>query len=63
MFTGAASFNQDLSVWDVSSSTNFDRMFNKASSFNHTSICAWDIMEGAGLSNTTHESGIDYGLL
>jgi hypothetical protein len=28
MFQDATSFNQDLSIWDIGSSTSFDSMFN-----------------------------------
>lgn len=34
MFDGAYSFNQDISMWDVSNVVNMDYMFNNASKFN-----------------------------
>ena len=33
MFDGASSFNSDISMWDVSSATDMNNMFNDATSF------------------------------
>ena len=35
MFSGATSFNADISRWNVSNVTNMEGMFNNASSFNN----------------------------
>ena len=42
MFTGASSFNGDLSSWNVSGVTNMSEMFTSASSFNGN-ISGWDV--------------------
>jgi hypothetical protein len=41
MFQDATSFNQDLSIWEISSSKTFDGMFNGATSFSQ--ILCWDL--------------------
>ncbi len=41
MFTGASSFNGDISGWDVSGVTDMSRMFQSASSFNQP-LDGWD---------------------
>ena len=42
MLRGAASFNGDLSSWDVSSVTNMSSMFSSATSFNQP-LDTWDV--------------------
>ena len=41
-FSGATSFNQDLSSWNVAYVINFDRVFKDATSFNQD-LSDWDI--------------------
>jgi len=41
MFNGATSFNQNISVWNVSNIESMIRMFNNASFFNQT-LSAWN---------------------
>jgi surface protein len=40
MFEKASSFNQDLSLWDVSSATDIEGMFSDPTAFNRN-LCQW----------------------
>ena len=42
MFTGASSFNGDISDWNVSAVTDMSGMFERANAFNQT-ISGWDV--------------------
>ena len=42
MFSGAASFNQNISVWNTSKVTNMVRMFQNASFFTQD-LSAWNV--------------------
>ena len=50
MFEGAASFNGDLSDWDVSSVTDMSHMFRNAASFNGD-ISDWDVSSVTDMSH------------
>ena len=50
MFYNAASFNQDISGWNVSNCTNFASMFQRASSFNQD-ISGWNVSNCTNFSN------------
>jgi surface protein len=55
MFSGCNLFNQNLGSWNVSSITNFERMFLNASNFNNggsPSIGNWTIRTNAAVSMT-----------
>ena len=49
MFTGASSFNEDLSNWDVSTVTDMSYMFSEASSFNGD-LSTWDVSSVTDMS-------------
>jgi len=50
MFSGASSFNADLSDWDVSNVTNMGYMFQGASSFN-ADLSDWDVSNVTDMSD------------
>lgn len=47
---GADEFNQDVSGWDVSGGTKFDRMFYRASAFNRD-ISEWNVSSGTSFTS------------
>lgn len=47
---GANDFNQDVSGWDVSGGTKFDRMFYRASAFNQD-ISGWNVSSGTSFTS------------
>ncbi|WP_231952082.1 BspA family leucine-rich repeat surface protein [Ichthyobacterium seriolicida] len=49
MFSGATSFNGDISNWDVSKVTNMSEMFSYATSFN-SDISNWDVSKVTNMS-------------
>jgi surface protein len=50
IFSGASSFNQDLSAWNVSAVTSMWSMFSGASSFNQA-LGAWNVSAVTTMSN------------
>ena len=46
---GNSVFNQDIGDWDVSNGTNFDSMFEGATSFNQD-IGNWDVSNSTSFS-------------
>ena len=56
MFNDAATFNQDLSTWDVSNVTNMSYMFGIAENFNQD-LSAWDVSNVTDMSSMFLEIG------
>ncbi len=50
MFSGASSFNGNISSWNVSSGVNFSSMFNGATAFNQN-IGSWNVSSGTDFSS------------
>ncbi len=61
MFSGATSFNQDISNWNIGENSNGTRnmslMFNNATNFNQ-SLGNWDISKVTNMSNMLNNSGL-----
>ena len=55
MFSGAHSFNGNISNWDVSNVVSMNGMFLGARSFNQ-SINSWDVSSVQGMSNTFNDA-------
>ncbi|WP_111707128.1 BspA family leucine-rich repeat surface protein [Lutibacter citreus] len=55
MFSGATSFNQDISSWNVSNVINMDFMFNNASSFNQD-IGSWDVSSVINMNSMFYDA-------
>ena len=57
MFSGASSFNQNVSSWNVSTVMNMNRIFFGASAFNQN-IGAWNIANATTMGEIFRNSGI-----
>ncbi len=57
MFSGASSFNGDLSAWDVSNVVDMEATFQAATSFDKN-IGSWDISQVAVMSNMFENAGL-----
>ena len=61
MFSGATSFNQDMSNWNIGANSNGTRnmllMFNNATNFNQ-SLGSWDISKVTNMNNMLNNSGL-----
>ncbi len=55
MFTGASSFNQPISHWDVGHVTNMSFLFNKASNFNQP-IGGWNVSSVNNMSGMVYDA-------
>ena len=56
LFSGAASFNVNISNWDVSSVTNMDNMFYGATDFNQN-LSGWNVVGIASTGPTDFNTG------
>ena len=56
MFKDTSAFNQDISNWDVSNVTNFERMFKRAKAFGQD-LSKWNIKNGISFIEMFQDSG------
>lgn len=57
IFSENASFNQDISKWNVSNGSNFSSMFSNASSFNKN-ISNWNVSNGLAFANMFNNANV-----